>query len=96
MPTYITLVKLTDQGIKNVKQWGERVQEAEQVAAGFGVRFQTYMTMGPYDFIGIGEAPDDETIAKVNLSIASRGDVQTLTMRAFGVEEIRRIVEGLH
>ena len=84
MATYITLVKLTEQGTKNVKQWGERIQEAVQIGANLGVRFQTYMTMGPYDFIGIAEAPDDETIAKVNLSIASRGDVQTMTMRAFG------------
>lgn len=95
MATYITLVKLTDQGIKNVKQWGERIQEAVETGAALGVRFQTYMTMGPYDFIGIAEAPDDETIARVNLSIAARGDVQTLTMRAFGPEEIRRIVEGV-
>jgi uncharacterized protein with GYD domain len=95
MATYITLVKLTDQGVKNVRQWGERIEEAVQVGAALGVNFQTYLTMGPYDFIGIAEAPDDETIAKVNLSIASRGDVQTVTMRAFGPEEIRRIVEGL-
>jgi uncharacterized protein with GYD domain len=95
MPTYITLVKLTDQGVKNVKQWSERIQEAVQVAAALGCQFQTYLTMGPYDFVGIGEAPDDETIAKVNLSIAARGDVQTLTMRAFQGEEIQRIVEGV-
>jgi uncharacterized protein with GYD domain len=95
MATYITLVKLTEQGTKNAKEWGERVQEAVQIGADLGVRFQTYMTMGPYDFIGIAEAPDDETIAKVNLSIAARGDVQTLTMRAFGPEEIQRIVGGI-
>ncbi len=95
MPTYITLVKLTDQGTKNVRQVPEKIQEALQVAAMLGCRFEAYMTMGPYDFVGIGEAPDDETIAKVNLSIAARGDVQTLTMRAFQGEEIRRIVEGV-
>ncbi len=95
MATYITLVKLTDQGVRNVKEWPARIQEALQVAGELGVRFQPWMTMGPYDFIGIAEAADDETIAKVNLSIASRGDVQTVTMRAFGVEEIQRIVGGV-
>jgi uncharacterized protein with GYD domain len=95
MPTYITLVKLTEQGVRNVKEWPGRIQEATEVAARLGVTFQTWMTMGPYDFVGIGQAPDDETIGKVNLSIAARGDVQTLTMRAFGVEEIQRIVEGV-
>lgn len=66
-----------------------------QIGAELGVPFKPYMTMGPYDFIGVSEAPDDETIAKVNLSIASRGDVQTLTMRAFSVEEVQRIVAGV-
>ena len=95
MATYITLVKLTDQGAKNARQVTERIREAMQVAGEFGVRFQAYLTMGPYDFVGIAEAPDDEAIAKANLSIASRGDVQTLTMRAFQGEEIQRIVEGV-
>jgi uncharacterized protein with GYD domain len=95
MATYITLAKLTDQGVKNIKQCPERIQEAMQMAGELGVRFQAYMTMGPYDFVGIAEAPDDETIAKVNLSIALGGDVQTQTMRAFQGEEIQRIVEGV-
>jgi uncharacterized protein with GYD domain len=95
MPTYITLVKLTDQGAKNVKEWPSRIQEATAVGAELGVRFQVFMTTGEYDFVGIAEAPDDETIARVNLSIAARGDVRTVTTRAFGVEEISRIVEGV-
>jgi uncharacterized protein with GYD domain len=92
MATYITLVKLTEQGAKNVREWPERIGEAMRVAGELGAQFQVYMTMGPYDFVGIAEAPDDETIARVNLSIASRGDVQTMTMRAFAGEEIPRIV----
>jgi uncharacterized protein with GYD domain len=95
MPTYITLVKLTDQGAKNVKEWPNKIKEALELAAQHGVRFQPYMTMGEYDFIGIAEAPNDEVIAKVNLGIARLGDTRTLTMRAFGVEEIQRIVEGV-
>lgn len=95
MPTYITLVKLTDQGAKSVAEWPSRIQEALEIGEALGVRFQPYMTTGEYDFIGIAEAPDDETIAKLNLSIAARGVVRTVTTRAFGPEEISRIVEGV-
>ena len=95
MATYITLVKLTDQGARNLKEWPSRIQEAFQVAADLGVRFQPYLLMGEYDFIGIAEAADDETIAKVNLSISTRGDVRTVTTRAFGMEQIQRIVDGV-
>jgi len=95
MPTYITLVKLTDQGAKNVKEWPSRIQEAMAIGESLGVRFQPYMMMGEFDFIGIAEAPSDEAIARVNLSIASRGDVRTVTSRAFGMEEIAQIVDGV-
>jgi uncharacterized protein with GYD domain len=95
MATYITLVKLTDQGLRNAKEWPSRIQEAMQVAAEFGCKFDCYMTTGEYDFVGIGEAPDDAAIAKANLSIAARGDVRTVTMRAFGVEEMGRIISSL-
>ena len=37
MPTYITLVKLTDQGVKNVKQWSEKIQEAMETAHSGGL-----------------------------------------------------------
>lgn len=95
MPTYITLVKLTDQGVRNLKTLPERVQEAMQTAAQFGVHFTPYMTIGPYDFVGVANAPDDETIARVNLTIAIEGDVRTITMRAFEAEEIQRIISGV-
>jgi uncharacterized protein with GYD domain len=95
MPTYITLAKLTEAGAKNVKEWPKRIQEAMAVSEGLGVRFQVYMTTGEYDFVGIAEAPNDEAIAKANLSIALRGDVRTITTRAFGVEEIARIVDAV-
>jgi uncharacterized protein with GYD domain len=93
MPTYVTLVKLTGQGVKNVKTWEQNLEEAVQTARELGVTFTAYMTMGPYDFVAIANAPDDATIAAVNLSIASRGDVATTTMRAFTVEEIGPIVD---
>jgi uncharacterized protein with GYD domain len=51
MATYVTLVILTDQGVKNVREWGEKIQEAMQIGAALGVRFQPYLTMGLYDFI---------------------------------------------
>ena len=95
MPTYVTLVRLTEQGAKNAQQIPEKMAEAHRVANELGSKFQGFMLMGPYDFMGISEAPDDETIARVNLSICSRGDVQTLTMRAFTEDEIGRIISGL-
>jgi uncharacterized protein with GYD domain len=41
------------------------------------------------------EAPDDETFARVLLTIASGGNITTETLRAFSEEEYRRIVAGM-
>jgi uncharacterized protein with GYD domain len=95
MPTYVTLARVTAEGARNMKQVPEKMAEALRVANELGVTFQAYMLMGPYDFLGIAQAPDDETIARVNLSICARGDVQTQTMRAFTEAEIERILSGL-
>ena len=46
-----------------------------------------YMTLGPYDFVQIIEAPNDEAVAKYVLSINSKGNVRTTTMRAWDEAE---------
>jgi uncharacterized protein with GYD domain len=53
------------------------------------------MVTGQYDFIFLAEAPDDAAIAKAILSIASKGAVQTETLRAFTESEYRSIMSGL-
>jgi uncharacterized protein with GYD domain len=54
-----------------------------------------YMVTGQYDFVVISEAPDDGTMARVNLSVAAGGNVQTQTLRAFTEEEYRIIIGGV-
>jgi uncharacterized protein with GYD domain len=56
---------------------------------------QNYLVMGQYDMALIGEAPDDETAAKLSLAIGSKGAIHTETMRAFTEEEYRKIIEAL-
>jgi uncharacterized protein with GYD domain len=51
--------------------------------------------MGQYDFITILEAPDDETVAKLVLSIGSHGNIHTETVRAFTEDEYRQIITNL-
>jgi uncharacterized protein with GYD domain len=48
--------------------------------------------MGRYDFVGIGEAPDAETITKAVLSWGSKGLLRTETLRGFTGEEISKLV----
>ena len=88
MGTYIVLVNSTDKGAVNVREVPNRQQTSRDTAAKLGiVRKTVYMTLGPYDFVQIIEAPNDEAVAKYVLSINSKGNVRTTTMRAWDEAE---------
>jgi uncharacterized protein with GYD domain len=88
MGTYILLVNSTDQGAKGVQEIPGRQESSRQTAKKLGVvRKAVYMTFGPYDFVQIIEAPDDAAVAKYLLSVNSKGNVRTTTMRAFDEAE---------
>ena len=96
MPTYIVLYKLTDQGIKNIKEAPQRIEEgikALEAAGGKVIGF--YSVMGEYDYVSIGEAPNDETAVALALAIGSQGNVRTTTLKAFTKEEFAEIVKKL-
>jgi uncharacterized protein with GYD domain len=63
-------------------------------AAGLKIK-EFYMVMGQYDAVIIGQAPDDTTYAKALLTLASAGNLQTETLRAFTEDEYRSIVSSL-
>ena len=93
MPTYISLVNWTDQGIQEFKESPARADATAELAASLGGKLvELYWTVGSYDIVAIIEAPDDETAAAMQLTFGSRGAVRTTTLRAFGREEFERII----
>lgn len=96
MPTYITLGKWTDQGIRNVKDAPKRIEAFEKaVKAGGGTLKDFYMVMGEYDIVVVTEAPNDETVARLTLATGMLGNVRTVTMRAFARAEAVKIMQSL-
>lgn len=96
MPTYITLIKWTDQGIASIKEASARLDAGKDTLKTFGSELKAfYLTMGRYDIVTVSEAPDDVAAAKVALTIGSAGNVTTETLRAFTEDEYREIVAAL-
>ncbi len=96
MPTYITLASLTDQGVRTMKELSRRLQNAEQTFRSLGAELrEIYLVMGPYDYVVISEAPDDEAATRVALAVAAQGNVRTQTFRAFSRNETLELVDGL-
>ena len=93
MPVYVQLMKWTEQGRKNSDTIPDRVEAVQKRVTDMGVKIiGHYLTMGQYDQIVICEAPDDETVAKVTMMVAGRGNVATETVRAFTMDEVRKLI----
>ena len=92
MPTYIALLKYTQQGVKSIKDSPKRLDAGRKQFKKAGAKIKdTWLTMGQYDLVCVIDAPDDETVAKLMLNLGSQGNVQTETMRAFSEAEFRKI-----
>jgi uncharacterized protein with GYD domain len=88
MPYYILLSSLTDEGWKTVKEKPERIKEVNKELQAFGVKvLSQYAVLGPYDFVNIVEAPNNDTIAKVSIELGCRGTVKIVSMAAIPIDE---------
>lgn len=96
MPTYISLVNLTEQGIREVKNAPDRLRHFDEAAKEAGARLVGfYLVMGQYDYVIITEAPDDQIAARLILGSIAQGSIRTQTMRAFPREEFENIARGM-
>ncbi|MCX4786436.1 MULTISPECIES: GYD domain-containing protein [unclassified Streptomyces] len=93
MPTYVTLLSWTDQGVRNYKDTAKRAEDFGAAVQKLGAKLLSiYWTVGPYDLVAIVEAPDDETATAALLQLGGVGNVHSTTLRAFGPEEMERII----
>ncbi len=96
MATYITLARFTEKGIGDIKESPVRLDAAKQAFQAMGAELKEfYLVTGSYDVIIISEAPDDETVVKLALSIGKQGNIHTETLRAFTEDEYRNIISTL-
>jgi uncharacterized protein with GYD domain len=96
MPTYVTLLRYTDQGVRNIKDSPARIDAAKKAFQAAGAEMKVwYLTLGRYDAIAIGDAPNDETAAKLALQLGSLGNVRTETLRVFTESEFRKMIGSL-
>ena len=96
MATYIILANFTDKGVHDAKDTISRGDKFKAMATNAGVTVKDiYWTIGTFDSVAICEAPDDETVTALALSVSTRGNVRTQTLRAFSSEEMGRILNKM-
>jgi uncharacterized protein with GYD domain len=92
---YILLSKLTEDGRKTLKSKPERIKEVNEEVEAYGVKvLEQYAVLGPYDFVNLVEAPDNEAIFKMSVELGSRGTIQITSMPAITVDELIETLKG--
>jgi uncharacterized protein with GYD domain len=96
MATYVLLCNYTDQGIRAAKDSPKRRAAAKELGQKLGVEMKaSYLAMGTYDLILVVEAAADEAVAKWVLSLGSKGNVRTNTVKVFPEAEMDKILAAL-
>jgi uncharacterized protein with GYD domain len=96
MPTYVTLMNWTEQGIRTVRDTVDRREQSNALAEKHGARIeQVYWTVGAYDIVAVLDAPDDESATAAMLELSSQGNLRTTTLRAYDGEEMSGILQRL-
>jgi uncharacterized protein with GYD domain len=96
MSVYMLLCNFTDQGVRNVKDAPSRRAAAREMGKKLGVDIKAgYLAMGTYDLLIHAEAASDEAMATFVMSLASKGNVRTTTLKVFPEAEYDKIVAAL-
>jgi uncharacterized protein with GYD domain len=87
MAKFVMLTTLTDEGRKTIKDNPSRIKEVNKEVEAMGVKvLAQYAVLGPYDFVNILEAPSNEVISKVAVTLGSRGTLETMTLAAMDID----------
>ena len=85
--TSVILMKITDQGMRDIKAAPERIKQGIAALEAMGGRITSFhATLGEYDYIAIGEGMSEEALLTFLLALGSLGSVRTTALKAFSVE----------
>ena len=94
MPKGVILVDYTDQGRRTIKDSPDRAEAVKAEAAKLGVHVKDlfYTPGGPHDAAIVIEAESPEPIHKLMANVQSLGNVKMKFIRAFSIDEMRKMV----
>lgn len=92
MARYISLLRFTEQGAKNLKKSTARAHAFDKLAVKAGVKVEgQYWTIGEYDGVLILSADSERKVLHLLTALASLGNVRTATMQAFSDKDFDAI-----
>ena len=89
MPTYVMLTTLGPDGWATVRENPERIRQVTKEVESMGLKVVAqYGLLGQWDFLNVIEAPDEASVARAAISLASRGTMRTMTLQAVPIEDL--------
>lgn len=96
MATYVSLIKWTEQGVKNAKDTVERAQAfRKDLERRGGKLISIYWTQGQYDIITTIDVPDEQTAMAALLAVGALGNVRTETLHALNETEMQSVIRKI-
>jgi uncharacterized protein with GYD domain len=96
MTIYVILGNFTQKRIDTIKNLPKDLEEAKKIFKSYGVKIKELVfTMGRYDVVAIGEAPNEETITKALLHWGSQGLLRTETLTGFAPEKMAELLKEI-
>ena len=90
MANYILLISLSQEGQKAVLENPDFIaQAADEVHVNDVTGLGLYAVLGPYDFVGIIQAPDNESAARYSLHFGVRAEADITTLPAVPISLLR-------
>ncbi len=87
MAKFVMLTTLTDEGRRTITENPGRIKEVNKEVEAMGAKILAqYAVLGPYDFVNIIEAPNNEAVSKLAIALGSRGTLQTMTLAAMDID----------
>lgn len=94
MPRYISLLRFTDKGAKELKKSTKRAHAFDRAAEKAGVKVEgQYWTLGTYDGALIISADNEVKALRLLTDLATQGNVRSDTMLALSDEEFDKLAD---
>ena len=96
MPTYVTLLTLTDRAIKDIRSAPKRIDEAVKRLEKLGGKLLGfYATLGDFDYVIVSHAPNDKIALTFLLGLGQTADLRTKTLKAYSRDQYESIIKEL-
>ena len=94
MPTYVSFLKLTAEGNKDIKKSRERFERGKKAVQDAGGKVITaYYIRSRGEYLIISEFPNEEARVKTTIATLRRGNVEYETLKVLPIEEYLKLTD---